>query len=111
VVQRNVIVLIDDLTGKELSPSEGETLHFSLDGNQYEIDLDVKGAQRLRSLVAPFASAGRRVNRSRGTRPRPIRIKPAPASVRAWAWANGVSVNQRGRLPESVVAQFQAAGN
>jgi hypothetical protein len=110
-VQRNVIVLIDDLTGKELSPSQGETLHFSLDGNHYEIDLDVKGAQRLRSLLAPFTAAGRRVNRSRSTGPRPVRIKPAPASVRAWARANGISVNERGRLPDSVVAQFRAAGN
>ena len=32
-------------------------------------------------------------------------------AVRAWAEANKIDVSQRGRIPQSVVDQFRAAGN
>lgn len=112
MAQKNVVVMIDDLTGKELARGAGETITFSLDGASYEIDVDAKGAKQLRTDLAPYLGAGRRTSGPRGSRP-PRRTKtPAnPAAIRAWASANGLTVSNRGRIPASVVAQFEAAGN
>ena len=60
MAQRNVTTIIDDLTGKELPDGTGETVKFSLDGVRYELDVNSRGAQRLRSAFAPYVKAGRR---------------------------------------------------
>ncbi len=111
VAQKSVIILIDDLTGKELADGTGETVHFSLDGNKYELDIDQKGAEKLRSVLAGYVSAGRRISSSRSGRPRRVKTGADPGAVRAWAAANGVQVSDRGRIPSAVLAQFEAAGN
>ena len=112
MAQRNVTTLIDDLTGKELAHGTGETVNFSLDGVRYELDLNSRGAQRLRSAFAPYIKAGRRITGGRSKRPvRRSRIASDPAAVRAWANSNGIPVSNRGRVPAAVVAQFEAAGN
>ncbi len=112
MAQRNVTTLIDDLTGKELADGTGETVNFSLDGVRYELDVNSRGAQRLRSAFAPYVKAGRRIAGGRSKRPvRRTRIATDPAAVRAWANSNGIPVSNRGRVPAAVVAQFEAAGN
>jgi hypothetical protein len=112
VSQRNVLVIIDDLTGKELPAGSGETVRFSLDGSRYELDVDAKGAKKLRSDLAPYIGAGRKIASPRSA-PTPRRTKMAtdPTAVRAWAASNGLTVSNRGRIPARVIAQFEAAGN
>jgi hypothetical protein len=34
-----------------------------------------------------------------------------PKAVRAWAASNKIQINDRGRIPASVVEQYRAAGN
>ena len=112
MAQRNVTTVIDDLTGKELPDGTGETVKFSLDGVRYELDVSGRGAQRLRSALAPYVKAGRRA--PGGRPPRSVRRSKTaadPAAVRAWANSNGITVNKRGRVPAAVVAQFEASGN
>jgi hypothetical protein len=112
VAQRNVTTYIDDLTGKELVDGTGETVTFSLDGVLYELDVNRRGAQRLRSALAPYVKAGRRTAAGRSKRPvRRSRVASDPAAVRAWANSNGIPVSNRGRVPAAVIAQFEAAGN
>ena len=112
MAQRNVTTLIDDLTGKELADGTGETVKFSLDGVFYELDVNTRNAQRLRSALAPYVKAGRRIAGGRSRRPaRRSRIASDPAAVRAWANSNGIPVSNRGRVPAAVIAQFEAAGN
>lgn len=104
--------IIDDLDGTVLEVGEGETVHFSLDGVAYEIDLTDDNAAALRAAVAPFISAGRRLARTAAV------SSPAPkrgsgrtdlAAVRAWANDNGHSVSDRGRVPASVLEAYDAA--
>ncbi len=112
MAQKNVTIIIDDITGKQLPDGAGETVSFSLDGVRYELDVDSKSAGRLRSVLAPYIKAGRRLHGSRGVRARQVKTANDPAAVRAWAASNGVEVNARGRTsPAHVVEQFEAAGN
>ncbi len=103
------IDFIDDLDGSE---AEG-TVRFGLDGTQYEIDLNPAHASELRSTLARYAGAGRKVTRADG--------RPAPnghmysanglsaRELRDWARAHGVEVKTRGRIAAEVIAEFQAS--
>lgn len=109
---RQVTIVLDDLTGRELPSEEAETVRFGLDGVHYEIDVDASGAEALRAALAPYVSAGRRLVGARGDRPvHRVSTVPDPAAVRAWASAHGIHVNARGRIPGRVVEQFREAGN
>ena len=57
MAQKIQTFLIDDLDGSE---AEGTVL-FGLDGTQYEIDLSTSHAKELRTALARYIEAGRRV--------------------------------------------------
>jgi hypothetical protein len=108
---RQVVTLIDDLTGKELPAGGGETVDFSLDGSRYVIDVDSKGAQRLRATLAPYVKAARTIGDKRLPRTRRVHTAVDHVAVRAWAASNGIHVSNKGRIPGRVIGQFRAAGN
>jgi hypothetical protein len=117
MAQRTVIELTDDVDGKPISDGKGETIRFSLDRTDYEIDLAEKNARALRNDLAKYVSAARRTaggTRSTG-RGRAGRTGTGtardydPKAVRAWAESQGIEVSQRGRVPVDLVARFQAA--
>jgi hypothetical protein len=100
-----ITTLVDDLDGSEAT----ETVSFSLDGRHYEIDLSTHNAERLRGSLADFVKAARRhtpQNRARRTV-----IQPQQRVIRDWANANGIAVNDRGRIPQNIVDQYMAAQN
>ncbi|MBS1672704.1 MAG: Lsr2 family protein [Actinobacteria bacterium] len=105
--------LVDDIDGTVLEIGEGETVHFSLDGAAYEIDLTTAHAEELRAALATYVSAGRRTQRAGAVRPaaaakRPNR-NPETALIRAWAGENGYKLSDRGRVPADVVEAYRAA--
>ena len=112
MAQKIQTFFIDDLDGSE---AEGTVL-FGLDGTQYEIDLSTSNAKELRTALARYIEAGRRIT---GTPQRAGRNGRKAAAngisnteVRAWAKTQGLKVNERGRVPADVIAQYQeAAGN
>jgi hypothetical protein len=109
VAQRVVTALVDDVTGKEIPPGEGETIRFAVNGTQYEIDLDARGAEKFHKTLGFYIDHGRKVGRT-GTVTRLRRNDEVdPATVRAWAESNGIEVNARGRLRRDVVEQYRAA--
>lgn len=107
--------LVDDIDGTVLGVGEGETVHFSLDGSAWEIDLTDAHAAELRAALAPYIDAARRTQRA-GARPagrpasgkRPSR-NPETTLIRAWAVENGHTVSERGRVPADIVAAYRAA--
>lgn len=112
MAQKIEVHLISDLTGVDAD----ETVRFALDGKEYEIDLTESEATDLRDFLAPFIKAARRttVTAKGGARARAVRsgmVGPDPKSVREWAASRGVKVSDRGRIPQSVVDQYLAAGN
>jgi hypothetical protein len=116
MAQRTVIRLVDDLDDTEIVDGGGETVNFALDGRRYEIDLTNKHADDLRAAVDRYVRAARKVG-GRQRRAGATGAKAAapvdysPQAVRAWAKANKIKVSPRGRIPQSVVDQFRAAGN
>jgi len=84
--------LLDDIDG---TPAE-ETVRFGLDGTFYEIDLSTRHA-------GATATGGR----TRGQAPaRPAREQNQ--AIRDWAKSKGLDVNDRGRIPASIVEQYHA---
>ncbi|MBW8483416.1 histone-like nucleoid-structuring protein Lsr2 [Actinomadura parmotrematis] len=108
MAQKVEVLLVDDIDGGEAD----ETVSFSLDGVGYEIDLSSKNATRLREELEPFV-AGARKARKAATRPvkapRTAGNRERSAEIREWAKANGIAVNERGRIPQTVIEQFEAA--
>jgi hypothetical protein len=120
VAQRTIVQLTDDLDGKPIPEGKGETIRFSLDRTDYEIDLADKNAKALRDTVAKYVTAARRTGagtrstgRSRsgrgGAGPSRDGRGYDPKAVRAWAESEGIQVSQRGRVSADLVARFQAA--
>jgi Lsr2 len=75
MAQKVQTVFIDDLDGTE---ADG-TVRFSLDGTEYEIDLNADHTQALREALAPYVDAGRRVS---GSARRPVRPGRRPRVTR-----------------------------
>ncbi|PRX99805.1 histone-like nucleoid-structuring protein Lsr2 [Allonocardiopsis opalescens] len=106
MAQKVQVLLVDDLDGGTAE----ETVSFALDGSVYEIDLSGDNAAKLRSALDPFIEAARK-SPSKGARRRPrgVSSRERSAEIRAWAKAAGKKVNERGRIPASIVAEFEAA--
>ncbi len=118
MAQRVVVQLTDDLDGKAIPDGKGETVRFSVDRQDYEIDLGEKNAKALRDALSPYVSAARRTSgasRGGGGRSRAGRAASSPSrdydpkAVRAWAEQQGLEVSQRGRVPAELVTKYQEA--
>jgi hypothetical protein len=97
------IALEDDLDG---GPAD-ETVRFAIGGTEYEIDLNNKHAAAFRKQLAPFIEHARKTGRG-PRRPRPASSRQRSGDIRAWAQQQGIAVSGRGRIPASVVQQYEA---
>jgi hypothetical protein len=99
------VALEDDLDGG----AADETIRFRIGGAEYEIDLSKKNAKTFRAGVAPFVEHARKAGRG----PRRASGRPSTrernGEIRAWAKAAGIAISDRGRIPASVVDQYEAA--
>jgi hypothetical protein len=98
------VALEDDLEGGPAA----ETVRCEIGGTEYEIDLNKKNARAFRKQLAPFVEHARRAGRGQ-RRPRTSSRRQRSGDIRAWAKEQGIAVSGRGRIPASVVAQYQAA--
>ncbi|MEY9214775.1 Lsr2 family protein [Thermobifida halotolerans] len=108
MAQKVQVLLVDDLDGGEAE----ETVSFALDGTSYEIDLSSPNAKRLREELAPFVEAARRIPTRRGAsrgKQRTVLSRERSAQIRAWAQEQGKSISERGRIPKSIVEEYEAA--
>src|SRR6266851_1798797 len=106
MAQRVTVALEDDLDG---GPAD-ETVRFGLGGSEYEIDLSKKNATAFRRQLAPFIEHARKAGRGPRRRPgRSASSRERSGDIRAWAKDRGIAVSDRGRIPASVVEQYEAA--
>ena len=106
MAQKVSVVLEDDLTG---GPAE-QTIRFAFDGTDYEIDLNAKNAATFGKQLAPYVEHARRAGRAQPRRPgRAAASRQRSGDIRAWAKEHGLAVSDRGRIPASVVEQYNAA--
>jgi hypothetical protein len=113
MAQKVQVLLVDDLDGGEAS----ETVSFALDGNNYEIDLSGKNATELRDSFAKYVGAARKTGRSGGSsggRSSSRRSgggstamdRDQAAAIRSWAKKQGLKVSDRGRIPATIIEQY-----
>jgi len=106
MAQKVNVLLVDDIDGS----GADETIQFGLDGTHYEIDLNSDHAQELRGQLSRYIKAARKVTGSAG---RPARVRRATENdarnkeIRNWARKRNLDVNDRGRIPADIVAQYE----
>jgi hypothetical protein len=106
MAQKVTVTLEDDLSG---GPAK-ETVRFAFEGTDYEIDLNAKNAAAFRKQLAPYLEHARRAGRAQGRGAgRTAASRQRSGDVRAWAKEHGLAVSERGRIPASVMEQYQAA--
>ena len=109
MAQKVQVILVDDMDGG----SADETVSFSLDGVSYEIDLSTKNAAAFRDSLAQYVGTARKVGGSSGGRASARRRSGGgdnrTAQIREWARSNGQKVNERGRIPATVIEAYDKA--
>jgi hypothetical protein len=106
MAQKITITLEDDLDGGPAA----ETVPFSFDGMGYEIDLNAKNARAFRKQPAPFVEHARKAGRGqRRQSGRTQSNRRRSGDIRTWAKEQGIAVSDRGRIPASIVEQYEAA--
>jgi Lsr2 len=101
------VELIDDLSGEEAH----ETVRFSLDGADYEIDLSAGNAAELREVMKRFVSQSRRVRAASGSRRGRTETtgREETQKIREWALAHGYSPSTRGRISQDIKNAYDKA--
>ncbi len=100
-------LIVDDLDGSE----GASTVSFSLGNMAYEIDLSEKNRAAMAKKLAKFTAAARKAGSRRATAARSRTSRNHTGAIREWAKANGQQVSERGRIPDSVNAAYNAAHN
>ena len=113
MAQKITTLFIDDIDGGE---ADG-TVRFALDGTEYEIDLNAKHSDELRSALGKYVTHARKVGgtarrvsgRAAGRVSRGGGSALNTTEIRNWARENGYDIKDRGRVPADLVAKYQAA--
>jgi len=85
-------------------------VRFALGGTEYEIDLNKKNATAFRKQLAPYIDHARKAGRGPRRRTgRTASSRERSGGIRTWAKDQGIAVSDRGRIPASVVDQYEAA--
>lgn len=109
MAQKITTILVSDLDGGDAD----ETVCFGLDGTDYEIDLSTGQAAKLRRELGQYVTHARKS--AGGQAPRRRRRQqqqqaPGKAKkMREWARSRGMTINDVGRIPASVEAEYDAA--
>ena len=104
------VLLIDDI---DQTPAE-RNVAFSLEGENYEIDLSQGNIDKLHAALEPFVKNARKV---RGARRRGAARRGGSgggggnrsAMIREWAREQGMQVSARGRVAAEIVEAYEAA--
>lgn len=97
-----IIKMVDDLDGKSVAE---ETVEYSLDGTNYEIDLSSKNAEKLRKEIGVWIESSRKVGgRFKGRRP--TKSSDDLQAIRDWANEQGMKVSSRGRISGEIISAY-----
>lgn len=119
MAQRVRNYLVDDITGEELPEDVGRSITFTVDGVNYEIDLNEKHADEFSKALEPYIKHGRRAGVARAPimlrgantrRPQTPTDKAQLAAMRDWARENGFpNVPDRGRVSFQIREAYEVA--
>jgi hypothetical protein len=119
MAQRTVVTILCDLNheenGEQQEVEAGETIHLGWNGYEFEFDACAKHADEVRGSIEPIVEHARRMAASRASAPKsPARSRDRvqrdkTGDIRRWLKAQGHQVSDRGRIPERLVALYEAA--
>jgi Lsr2 len=108
------VVLTDDLDGSEAT----QTISYTIDGQEYEIDLSDENAQRFHQALEPYVSNSRQVQRQNlasgrgrgnGRRRSGASGRSDIAQIREWAMGRNMDVSRRGRIKKEIIDAYDEA--
>jgi hypothetical protein len=106
MAQKVQVLLLCDLDDGNVDADE--TMQFSLGNTAYEVDVCAKHAQQIRDGLEPFVAHGRKIGATTQRRQRAGADKQQTTAIRSWAKDRGIPINERGRIPASVVKEYEA---
>ena len=98
---------ICDITGQPVEEGEHVTIEFTVNGTAYVLDTDKGGAAKFDKAMKPYTDAARTVKAPR--RPRKSGSAERTRKIREWALSQGIGVADRGRVPATIVEQYEEA--
>jgi hypothetical protein len=110
MAQKVLVQLVDDLDGT--SSDDVSTVHFGLDGVEFEVDLSGPNAEKLRGALDEYVAVARRTGgrKRRGASPVNGSASQGEAGlIREWALESGIELAARGRIPGHVIEAYQEA--
>ncbi|MDT2007936.1 Lsr2 family protein [Rhodococcus opacus] len=112
MARKIVVERIDDIDGTSIKNGKGESIAFSVDGVDYEIDLKDKNAKEFHSTFAYYIEYATRVGgRKRRSAPavEPSQGRKRAKEIREWAITEGYELSARGRIPAQIEEAYSAA--
>lgn len=110
MAQRTITVLTDDITGEDIPEGTGETITFAVNGVEYSLDVADKQARKFHDTMQFYIDHGTKVGgRARRGSGGSSKKSNDTAKIKAWADEQGIDYPQRGRLPGSLIEQYEAA--
>jgi len=110
MVQKTVVTMVCDLPHDD-EVGGNETVSFAVDGTGYEIDVCAAHAKELHDIFGGYISHARRASAvgrpRRKTRSGPGRERSS--EIRQWARERGDKVSERGRIPASIIQEYEAS--
>lgn len=118
MAKQTVVTITDDIDG---SAAEFQDFEFAVDGKHYEIDLSAANAAKLQEALAPYLAAARKLGKGNvtniaskrvptGGTDKPKMDREQTKAIRDWANRNGITVADRGRIPNVVVEAYNSNG-
>ena len=106
MARREITQYFDDLDNSPLKDNEVNIIRFSIDGNNYVIDLSEDNAAEFRAAPTQQKSSG-----SRQSGPSAAAKRERSRAIREWARANDHDVSDRGKIPASVIEAYDKANS
>lgn len=114
------VLLVDDIDDKEIPEGTGENITFTVNGAEYEIDLNDKNAKEFHRKLDYYIGHSTKVGGRKARKSTKAGVTTSPTgalkrdaaqtrAIREWAQANGYEISARGRIPAVVEDAFDAA--
>lgn len=99
MARETIINLIDDFDGGKAD----ETIKYSFDGANYEVDFTHENADAFREYMEKYLKVSRRI----GVANNSAKVNSETAKIRDWAREQGIDVPARGRLSAEVMKAWE----
>ncbi|OUS97251.1 Lsr2 family protein [Rhodococcus sp. NCIMB 12038] len=114
MARKVVVEIVDDIDGTAIG-DDGESIHYAVDGVEYEIDLKDEHAKEFRETLQYYIEhstrvGGRKHRADRSANPTTAkRRRDETKKIRTWAIEQGYELSVRGRIPTEVEQAFRDA--